>query len=267
MNVRKFVSDRMKAAGEPLLPSVRPLMIPDEHGDPLPAGSAVLMWHRGKRYLVSAAHVLDEYEDRQYYLGTESDWIEIPGPFVVNKLPPSGNREDDLMDFGFRLVEDELAEKLDGCHFLTANQIGEKDEPDSRPPRRSKYLAIGYPLNRFEYRWRDQVTTPKNLSYLSTAAQPKLYTDLGVTPKTHVLIDFDHEAVVGPKGVQQAPKLTGMSGGGIFVMPGLREPGIVALPQFVGVTIQQRKDKKLLIGIRIAVLLQAIELYRNATAA
>ncbi len=262
MDVGKFVSDRIKGASEPLLPSVRPLMVPDEHGDPLPAGSAVLIWHRGKRYLVSAAHVLDEYEDREYYLGTESDWVSIPGPFVVTKY-----REDDLMDFGFRLVEDELAEKLDGCHFLTANQIGEKDEPDFRPPNRSKYLAIGYPLNRFEYRWRDQVTTPKNLSYLNTAAQLKLYSDLGVTPKTHVLIDFDHKAVVGPKGVQQAPKLTGMSGGGIFVVPGLRKPGIVALPQFVGVTFQQREDKKLLIGIRIAVLLQAIERYRNATAA
>ena len=90
---------------------------------------------------------------------------------------------------------------------------------------------------------------------------------LGVAPKTHVLIDLDHSAVVGSKGVQQAPKLTGMSGGGIFVVPGLREPGIVALPQFVGITTEQRKSKKLLLGTRIAVLLQAIERYRNATEA
>jgi hypothetical protein len=255
---RQFIQDRIKGAGPYVAPSVRPLSVPDDHGDPLPAGSATLLWHRGRRYLVSAAHVLEAYEDRAYYLGTETGWVEIPGPFHITR-PPGGRRDDDLLDFGFRQIEDSLAPTLGGCRFITADQVATGEKPTFEGIRRSKYLVLGYPHNRFEYAWGRRVTTPGNLAFAGATVPQDRYQALGVSPESHVLLELDPDQVGGPTGIQTAPRLVGMSGGAIFQFPSIQVYGVVALPRLVGITVEQRKQDKLFIGTRIDVVFQGID--------
>lgn len=255
---RQFIQDRIHGAGPYIAPTVRPLSVPDDHGDPLPAGSATLLWHRGRRYLVSAAHILEAYEDRAYYLGTETGWVEIPRPFHITRAP-GGRRDDDLLDFGFREVDEALAGTLGGCRFLTADQVLTKEKPTFEGVRRSKYLVLGYPHNRFEYAWGRKVTTPRSLAFAGATAPEDRFRALGVRAESLVLMELDPGQVAGATGIQTAPRLVGMSGGGIFQFPSIQAYGVAAPPRLVGITVEQRKQDKLFIGTRIDIVLQGID--------
>src|SRR5665213_4409320 len=97
--VRERIRRVQEDAAAQLRWSVRPLAVPDSTGlELIPAGSAVLIWHRGTRYILSAAHVVELYPECAYYLGTRSTWIELPRPFRVPPVPPGG-RDNDPYDF------------------------------------------------------------------------------------------------------------------------------------------------------------------------
>ena len=75
MSNRGFLRARIRAAGEPMLPAVRPLLVPDEHGDPVPAGSCVLLWYRGVQFAVSADRPVQEEVDSRHKAGVYRTYV------------------------------------------------------------------------------------------------------------------------------------------------------------------------------------------------
>src|SRR5438876_3274954 len=148
MNPDQFIHDRVRIAGRYILPSVRQLIFITEHGEPEPVGSCALLWHRARRCLVSAAHVLDVFRSHPLSIGTASSWHTLEGEFRATNVPATGKREDDAYDYAFMLLSDRDASALDGCHFLTADQVASGETPIFNGQTRSKYLAIGWPRNR-----------------------------------------------------------------------------------------------------------------------
>lgn len=259
MNAREFIRLRVEAFGRTFLPSVRQLAVPDDYGHTLlPAGSATLLWHRGHRYLITAAHVAELYPDRNLLLGTASAWIEVPHPFrLMKKRDTSG--DDDTIDIAFKRLQPDLADQFDGCHFLTADQIATTDRPVFTPPHRSKYTALGWPLNRFSYSRAARTTTPKNLAHTGAIASPAEYARVRLPIETHVAIEFDKKQVIGPEGVHSAPAITGLSGGGIFRMPALEQPGNLTPPTLAAITTHHRPVERLIVGSRIGPILRSID--------
>ena len=255
-----FLARRVEAARPELLKAVRPLAASDIFGDaPEPAGTCVLLWYRGTRYLITAAHVVELYPDRMYYIGTKTAWIGVPGPFRVNQ-PPARGREYDAIDLAFRPLDADIADQLDGCRFLLASELATNDTLEFTPPRRSKYLALGYPLNRFKNDRRLRQTSQSNVAYTGTLVSQHLYRQAKLTLNHNIVTDFDHKKVIGPKGLQQAPALEGMSGGGMFRFTSVERPGDVSPLGLAAIIIERRKADRLLVGTRIDVVLAAIEM-------
>lgn len=218
--VREFINDRAAAAGNYVLPSVRQLAVPDESETALiPAGSCVLTWHRGSRYLLTASHVARLYTDCTYYLGTNTSWVALPGGFMTLADPAL----QEIYDFAFRQVSESEAALFDGCMFLTATQIAMRDQPVYEPPYRSKYLALGFPLNKFKLNRPLKVSTQKSVAYTGTIKPIEQHRSIGLDPTSHIVTDYNARAVAGPKGVQRSPKLVGLSGGGMFSPANRRE--------------------------------------------
>ena len=223
--------------------------------DLIAVGSCVLLWHRGNRYLVTASHVLDIYPGHAIYLGTNTAWVEIPGPF---RQTTSSKGRADAMDFAFAPVSEESASKLDGCHFLTGDQISPDERVIFTPPYRSKYTAFGFPLNRFDMSYPTRTSYPKNIAATATVGSREQYSALGLSVDGHIVLEFDQDAVVGPKGPQSSPKLDGISGGGVFRMPALETVGSAEPPLLAGVIIEQDRKERLLVAVRLGVILAAI---------
>ena len=260
MDVDAYVHDRGKSAAAYLLPSVRQLAVPDLHGEELiAAGSVVLIWYNGSRYLLSAAHVFELYPDRQYCIGTASKWVQLIGDFRVHRMPAAG-RDSDPLDFAFMKVDESFAKSLDGCQFLTANQLVAKNDPLSfRTGSRSKYLTIGYPLNKIGFSRALHATQPKNLFFVSLLAPQTAYTRSKLLPSSHILVEFDRKRVSVAGVSQQSPMVEGLSGGGRFRMPGVERIGDVTPPRLAAITTEHDKINDLMIGVRIDVFLAAID--------
>lgn len=250
-----FFQGQIASAGTMLLPSIRPLAVPIDGGRELGlAGSAVLVLYRSAQYLVSAAHVVEEYPERAYYIGTQTSWREIDGPWSVNRLTAGTKREADTIDVAFKKVDPEFATSLDGCRFLDVHEQAPEEQINFSPPYRSKYLVVGYPQNAFVFRRSTGSTVPQTLAFATTIASPKAHVDAKLNPNMNLVLDYEWDAVVSEKGTHRAPKLEGLSGGAIFRFPAIETSDSVLPPTLVGITIEERRQARLLIGTRLGVV-------------
>jgi len=254
----------MAVLGLSFLPSIRPLAVPNDFGDELiPAGTAVLIWYRGERYVLSAAHVVELYPNYTYYIGSMRSWIEIPGPWTVNR-PSGGNREGDTIDIAFRHAPNAFAEQLDGCTFLSADQQATTEQVRFNGPYRSKYVAIGYPLNAFKIKRYSKTTVPGNIAYAGGIASPDSYINEKLSATANLVLDSKWDSIVGEKGLQTSPKLEGISGGAIIRLRSIEGLGDLTRPQLAGITIEERRQARLLVGNRLGVYTEAINRARTA---
>src|SRR5712692_5489391 len=99
MDANAFVHDRVHGVGRLLLPSVRQLISIDQHNEPEPVGSCVLIWHGSQRYLLSAAHVMDVFIKKPMFIGTASTWHQIVGDFRASTSPTGKSREEASYDY------------------------------------------------------------------------------------------------------------------------------------------------------------------------
>jgi hypothetical protein len=254
-------SIRAKVAelGPSFLPAIRPLAVPNDLGDELiPAGSAVLVSRRNERYVFTAAHVTELYPDRAYHIGTMRRWLELEGPWIVSPAP-NGDREADIVDGAFRHVTPEFADTLDGCSFLREDQQSLVEQVNFVPPHRSKYVAMGYPLNAFKYRRYSRTTVPQTLSYIGNIASPQSYVEQKLPVNANLALDFEWDAIVGDNGLQQSPKLEGISGGAIIRVPSLETPAKNDPPPLVAITIEQRRQARVIVGTRLGMFYSAID--------
>jgi hypothetical protein len=260
MNASEYLERLASSASRDILPYTRPLMTRDQHGDPVPAGSSVLLWNRGQRYLVTAAHVFDSFRQSPLLIGTYSTWYTLGGDFRSTDPPAGRARDEDILDYAFMPISESDASALDGCQFLRGDQILLRETPTFTPPLRSKYLAIGYPLNRFNYSWKTNATAPELGRFIGVIAQRDRFAKHKRLVESHLLLELEAKGVFGRGGtLQKPPKLVGMSGGPILSLPGVTRLGDVTPPQLVGITTEYWAEHDLFVGIRIDVVLGAMD--------
>lgn len=262
-DIGKYVQERVDSQGSQLLKSVRPFAVLRDGFDPEPVGSIVLLWYRGQRYFVTAAHVLDSFPTYSHSIGTDRRWITIPGPYQMTEAP-KGDRDLDRIDIGFARVSAEAGAEIeaDGCHFLTADEVSEHEHLKFDTPSRSKYLFLGYPLHEFRFlRFRNSTETP-NRPVIANIVPKADHESLGLSIGSHIVTEYDHKQVHSITGPQQSPKLTGLSGGGVFRFPIIENRYDLTRPTLAGITIEQDRQADRLIGTRLAVV---FELMRRAS--
>jgi hypothetical protein len=259
INPNEYLHERVRSAGHYLLPSVRQLISIDAHGEPDPVGSCVLLWYKRERYLISAAHVLDCFVERPLYVGTLTKWHHIQGEFRATNIPTGKTREEDPYDYGFMAINEADTLQLDGCHFLTGDQIATRERQVFGPPYRSKYTALGWPRNRLYFDRKEEITEPETLAYTGVTASPETYRIHERNPRHQLLLEFSPKEVASVAGRQRPPSFDGLSGGGIFTMPGLQRIGDVSPPRLVGITTEVWAQHDLFIGTRIDLIFAAIE--------
>ena len=84
----------------------------DDHtGNPVPAGSGVLLKVNGNYFLVTAAHVLAEHLNSTYII-IGHDAIVIGGIAMSTPMPPSLSRDDDKIDLTVLKISDDIIGRI-----------------------------------------------------------------------------------------------------------------------------------------------------------
>jgi len=214
-------------------------------------GTAVPIEVAGNRFLLTAAHVLDNNSLSALYVQIEGELSALLATEACKTpLPPSGSREDDKVDVACIRLDEPFRNSLARVMFvdpklIDVNHIARTDH---------RYTFMGYPSSKNRFMLKKRPLRLTAWSYTSRSALTQDYGQLGISTATHICVPFDKERVLDESNqVITAPDMYGMSGGPVWFHS---TDGLFKLAA-IG-TDHKRRSCKVLIGTGIAVFAAAL---------
>ena len=198
--------------GDRMYHTVLPIIGADERGRHDAIGSGILIAFGARRFLATAAHVLehnDEHGSPDPLWKATTLYLGNPGhPHV--RLLGEAPKANDPADVGMVELSDETMAELQNCHFLNA------DQDFSAASANSQFaVAIGY-QNRAS-KPNDDLKTVKH--------EPLIFSNSGSHRKgIHIFLPMDWTKVRDGDQIRSIGKLHGISGGGLFWLSTLTDP-------------------------------------------
>lgn len=263
--INELAFERMDICSDVLakkyLLSVRAIYGATDNGRPYHIGSCILLEYKGNKILVTAAHVIDHNEQTSLYISGENNLVQLIGSCFTTSSRDD-DRGKDKLDFSVFPISDKLASDLGNLYFIpekewALEELSEKDRC---------CLALGFPNSK-----NKKIDPSKNefklepFVYTSTIkSDPKLFEEIGFSTADHYLLDFcSKHSKDSDNKITNSICPTGVSGGGLFLLEGIANPEsyrpeIECKGKFLGILIEQRKNKKVLVFTRIAVIIKAL---------
>lgn len=220
-------------------------------------GSGVLLRFGAYRFLITAAHVLDEIEKNELLIPGREQLIPMAGSYAWTPLPSTGSRCHDKRDVAyFRFTNaDELDEEL---VFLDGGDCDPSDVTAADDP----YTIVGFPAEESST-MADKASTRVS-AFSGDGVADYRYRTLKLDPSHHILVQFRMKRAFHYTTMQQGkhPKLEGVSGGGVFAWDkALPAPTALGQPKLVGIVTEYHPRSHVFVVTRLHVLLSAM--HRN----
>ncbi len=213
--------------------SICPIFREDDEGKPEQFGTGVLIRIAQEHFMLSAAHVFDDFKERVILIPGLESLVELHGPYATTPLPDKGSREDDDYDMGyFHLNTDQQADIDSSMLFLDERDCDPMDVTSDG----DAYTLIGYQSELSESTANKAKAEISRVS--CSGVQDHRYQKLGLDPKRHILLQFRMKKGMSYKTMVQGKKhdFGGMSGGGVFAWSKESPiPKAIAQPHLVGI--------------------------------
>lgn len=224
---------------------------------PAPVGSGVLFKASNMLFLLTAAHVADEFHGKLALLGCAESLLPIRGMVHASTLPASGSREDDSLDFAVMRIDGQQPDILKN---LAATPLDIYDPPADLVHGKGLVFS-GFPSRNYRIVGKKTIES-KPLIAETHGAPPDWYQRLHLPAKDHILMSWFNTAH-SDKGLNRTISLRGMSGGGVWLVPALiGEPwptlSPFVQPKLMGIFTEHRKDRAVLLATRICLPLALI---------
>jgi hypothetical protein len=219
------------------------------------AGSSVPIKVDSKRFLFTAAHVLDDQDLPHHVYGRtlkgRTPLVDLEGE-RIETVPPREGRDLDKVDAAILLLSDDAANAIAANHpFLGPEDL----DVGGRSTSEDRYAFIGYPQSRFRRRPENRTKFTGAMFQLPGAAEDK-YQELGLDASTHVIANYNLKNLVDSEGRQiTPPNPRGVSGGGIWTLK-TKESAAVGFhdPKLAGIAIEWKRQANAMVGVRVDVL-------------
>jgi hypothetical protein len=259
--IREQLEAGSSAASEKFKRAVLPVYGTDRNGKPTHVGTCFLVEIDCKRYLITAAHVLDNAKKTSLWVGGIDKLKAIEGD-SWSTVPPSGGREEDHFDFAWLQIDEAFFASLGDVLTIKEEDIAKR--PASYKGR--VYLCLGYPRSKNKkVNPKTNALRPKRASYFSTWQEmTDLYKDLGASGDYHIAISRrsqsrdDEGRIVnsfGPRGLSGGPLI---DLGGMVSMPEIAT-GITNPPKIAGVLIAHDKKHEAILSVKIEIVVESIK--------
>jgi hypothetical protein len=153
-----------------------------------------------------------------------------------------GNGPD--LDIGIVRFAPDIWREHQDCEFLSSSDC-ERDHQND-PSGKSFYLLIGYPGSRKMTKIENGQIKQRSVCLATVPASDEWYTNLNITTKNHLLLEYDETDVSYQRHRHLPPSLAGISGGGVFQVQ--KETNEVRL---VGIITEFHRSAGLLMATRI----------------
>ncbi len=246
--------DTVAGIANPLLDAVCPIYRSGKRGEPVLEASSVLTKIGSRHFFLTAAHALAHIPGEPLSIGGAEKIIDIGGEFY-RTAPPTGSS--DLFDLAvFPLSTTHVAE-LGRSRFIDLAEMDPNERTDYRPRVGSCYLPLGYPAKK-QPRLRDGQMVAVPMMPVLKAADPQKYDELGFSRDSHLLLEFERRRMRRGTAEITAPMPKGLSGGGIWCIPGLATlaPGPARLVAIF--TEYHERHHQTVVGARVGACLALI---------
>jgi hypothetical protein len=247
--------------------SVRPVY-GNSAAEPRPEhiGSCLLLSVDGVPIVATAAHILDQIDERALYIAGLPGTSPVPifGGARTATPKPDRNRNSDHFDTAIWQPPPHSVNALGPVDFLDASRISDNREPSAG----RLYTAIGYPVSRNKKAVNHatrSISTHMSMYTADVEEMPELAYKLGVTGSDHLFLRFETQAFTGDGERVNTFGPRGLSGGalldlGEFDSPEsyARDPKRSAL--LAGMVIEYYKKHRALMAVRIGPIVNGIRI-------
>lgn len=208
-------------------------------------GSAVFTKYKTRKFLITAAHVLEECKNSSstFCIIANNQIIEILGGLY------HGTLSEDPLDFAWLEVniKEGILYQEKFIELFSYNQLG----GDNR-----LYMALGYPNSKNKVSIATKLANPKLISYSSSARHEEDF----------IFVDYEKENCIRNGAKVNSPDLKGMSGGPLFDLGDLgniknhiQQPA----PRLAGIIIEHNLHSKTIRCTKINTIFSDIDRVLN----
>lgn len=241
--------------------SVRAIYGSTDKGRPVHIGSCVVIEYRDEKYLITAAHVLDNNKYTALYVSGEFETILITGKAFITRAP-DGDRKDDIIDFAIIHINDDMLESMGDLHYITEGEM----ELRSISGRYQCCLALGYPNSKNKYK-AHRGNSLNESSFVYTAYlehNADIYQKTGTNPDHHYLLGYSNKHLINEsEEIVSSVSAKGVSGGGLFLIeratdPVCFKPNTSSSGKLIGILIEYRKNQRILIYTKLSIIMKTL---------
>lgn len=242
--------------------AVRPIYRADDRGIPDHEGSCVLLELNGRKYMVTASHVMEsgKIEDSELYVGGENHFIKITGEYL--RTPAPAGIQNDPYDFAVWRLSDADVANLGDVAYVGSDNI-------SRGQTSSEghvYSIIGYPNTKNRSVDKSlRKASSRRWSYFSVPRDgTKAASTMGVSGNEHIFIGYDKHSKDSTGKTVNSVSVRGVSGGAVIDLGRLADPQTLApdaefTPRLVAVFIEYHKSSQVTASTKLGVILEVLE--------
>lgn len=222
-------------------------------------GTGVLIKVNNAYFIITAAHVIENFEEKLYVRFEQNRITRIEFELSINKI--NIHRKDDKTDIAILKLFDSTAQTLSGFYnFMDESELGINHQLEDSP----LYLGFGYPTSQTNIHYKTKKITTEPTFFTTKPVELSIYNKLECTLDKNIIVHFNKNKFVNTLTQQlgTAPDLYGMSGGGLWYIPmQTLNPNQSLKKELVGILTEWPiKDRQFVISTRIDVI---TEMLRN----
>lgn len=259
MNASDLILEAQQTALNNFARSIFPIYRFDEGADPNHIGTCFAFEYRQRRFLVTAAHVMDHKSlgSLGFASTSENRPVEIKGEWHVVD-PADKPRDEDPFDFAWHeLTPDEVP----SVPCIPASGI----EDTASPAVGQRLLTmIGFPVSKNKKispdSRRKKTLTPMRAQYTNLEMTPADYFEArGMSPKTHVAMKRENRSIDSSGVEENTIGHRGFSGGPLIYSGLTHSPTSISSQKVVGVVLEGDDLSETIIALRLSSLLRNID--------
>ncbi|WP_068717353.1 serine protease family protein [Vibrio tritonius] len=229
-----------------------PILIVNSRCEPELIGSCIFLIIDDRKFLATAGHVVNEFDNSSILVGYNSELVGFSGDVMKTE----GTSTDKVDIAILELIGDEF-EKIKNDDCVPFEMIA----PSNTTAEKKIYSFIGYPATKSKIdRNKFNTVKSKMYTYFNTTCEKKVYEDMSLNPNTHILVNFNAKNCKNESGeLVTFPRPNGLSGGGVWLHKNLTAIGEETTQYLSGLAIEYHADRKCLVGISIEAVIEVLK--------
>ncbi|NYG31446.1 hypothetical protein HZU83_01880 [Sphaerotilus montanus] len=240
-------------------PAIFPIYLIADYGDPVHIGTCFAFEYKNRRFLVTAAHVVDHTKNGTLFFASPAgeSLIGIAGEWHV-AIPGSNPREEDPFDFAWHEL---TVDEKKNLPCIAAGQLEDVKSPASGM---RMLIMIGFPASKNKKispdNRRNRRLAPTRAQYLNIEIMPNEYFNArGMSPQTHVAITREQRSIDSAGEEVNTIGHHGFSGGPLIYAGLQKSPVLIEDQKVIGVVLEGDNKFGVVVALRMSVILRHID--------